>query len=131
MTFYWTPPSIGASLTSGYKLSCIPLLQGIPFPHPLQPPPNATSAILTGLFSGVDYNCSLVTITAEGTSLPNTLSFHSPETGNHHLNLQYPSLDISAQLLQVLQETSVQMWERGKFCSPGLLLPSFSTMESS
>ena len=73
LAFFWKPPTIAANLTTGYRLMCSPLLEGIPIPEGLMLGPAATTANVTGLYSGVTYNCSIVTLSHEGSSLPTTV----------------------------------------------------------
>ena len=84
LSFSWSQPSIAGNLTTGYNLTCVPLLTGIPLPQSLQLAPTATSATLAGLRSGVTYNCSIFTITDQGHSQPLTLSNSTSETGTAH-----------------------------------------------
>ena len=81
LSFSWSQPSIAGNLTTGYNLTCVPLLTGIPLPQSLQLAPTATSATVAGLRSGVTYNCSIFTITDQGHSQPLTLSNSTSETG--------------------------------------------------
>ena len=81
LSFSWSPPSIGAHLTTGYRLTCVPLLVGIPTPDVLILEAGTTSAIMTGLYSGVTYDCSIITISAEGSSQPQTLNLIIAELG--------------------------------------------------
>ena len=82
LSFSWSQPSIAGNLTTGYNLTCVPLLTGIPLPQSLQLPPTATSVAMAGLRSGVTYNCSIFTITDQGHSQTLTLSNSTSETGN-------------------------------------------------
>ena len=81
LSFSWSQPSIAGNLTTGYNLTCVPLLTGIPLPQSLKLAPTATSATVAGLRSGVTYNCSIFTITDQGHSQPLTLSNSTSETG--------------------------------------------------
>ena len=84
LSFHWSPPSIGANLTTAYKLTCVPLLAGIPvrqsLPLPLTLAPTATMATVTKLFPGVPYNCSITTHNKYGSSQPSALSLSTFET---------------------------------------------------
>ncbi|CAI8048273.1 Netrin receptor DCC [Geodia barretti] len=81
LTFSWRQPSIGAHLTTGYNLTCVPLLSGIPSPQSLPLlAPTRSSATLSGFFSGVRYNCSISTISQRGSSLPVSLTLYTNET---------------------------------------------------
>ena len=84
LTFSWSPPSIAAHLTTGYKLVCVPSLVGIPTPAALMLGPAATSADVTGLYSGVTYDCSISTSIDEGSSQPQTLRLTTLETGTNN-----------------------------------------------
>ena len=79
--FTWTPPRIGAELTTQYDLTCVPLLQGIPTPQDLSLSNTETSAEMSGLYSGVTYNCNISAVTAEGSSQPKSLTLTTPERG--------------------------------------------------
>ena len=81
LSFSWSQPSIAENLTTGYNLTCVPLLTGIPLSQSLKLAPTATSATVAGLRSGVTYNCSIFTITDQGHSQPLTLSNSTSETG--------------------------------------------------
>ena len=86
LTFSWRQPSIGAHLTTGYNLTCVPLLTGIPSPQSLPLlEPTRSSATLSGFFSGVRYNCSISTISQRGSSLPLSLTLSTNETGMYAL----------------------------------------------
>ena len=80
-SFSWSPPSTAAHLTTGYRLTCSPLLEGIPTPDPLIIAPTATTATVTGLLSGVTYSCDIITLTSQGASQPRTLTSSTVETG--------------------------------------------------
>ena len=79
--FTWGHPRIGTRLTTHYDLTCIPLLQGIPTPPALSLSDTETAVEMSGLYSGVTYNCSIYTVTAEGSSQPKHLIISSPEIG--------------------------------------------------
>ena len=81
LTFSWSPPSVTAQLTTGYMLTCVPLLEGISTPKSTVLGPRDTTAIVTGLDSGVTYNCSIVTVSREGSSQPRTLTPSTTESG--------------------------------------------------
>ena len=82
LSFHWSPPSIGANLTIAYKLTCVPLLAGIPVHQSLLLPlaPTATMATVTKLFPGVPYNCRITTHNKYGSSRPSALSLSTFET---------------------------------------------------
>ena len=79
--FTWRLLSIGVSITSGYNLTCLPQLTGIPAPQPLILSKTTTSANETGLYSGVSYNCSIITLTTEGPSVSRNTTLTTPEKG--------------------------------------------------
>ena len=81
LTFSWSPPSVAAQLTTGYMLTCMPLLKGISTPKSTMLGPRDTTATVTGLDSGVTYNCSIITISHEGSSQPRTLTPSTTESG--------------------------------------------------
>ena len=81
LAFSWRPPSIAANLTTGYRLTCSPLLEGIPTPEDLMLGPAVTTANMTGLYSGVTYNCSIVTHSNEGSSLPRSVALATISIG--------------------------------------------------
>ena len=81
LSFFWSPPITAAHLTTGYRLTCSPLLDGIPTPDPLLIAPTATTATVTGLLSGVTYICDIITLTSWGASQPRTLTSSTVETG--------------------------------------------------
>ena len=72
--FTWIPPRIGAKLTTHYDLTCVLLLQGIPSLRHLSLSNTETSAEMSGLYSGVTYNCNISAVTAEGSSQPKNLT---------------------------------------------------------
>ncbi|CAI8047694.1 hypothetical protein GBAR_LOCUS26395, partial [Geodia barretti] len=58
-------------------------MAGIPVPPPLQLPPKDTSANMSGLFSGVTFNCSIFVDTGRGLfseSQLRYLTLRTPET---------------------------------------------------
>ena len=81
LTFSWSPPSVAAYLNTGYSLTCTPLQEGIPTPVALMLEPAATTANMTGLYSGVTYSCDIITIGLLGSSEPNTLTLTIHEIG--------------------------------------------------
>ena len=86
----WMPPSIAAHLTTGYNLTCLPLLAGIPAPETLELLPTATTAAVTGLFHGVIYNCSITTVGGVGASEPQTVILTTAESSKHFHKLCCP-----------------------------------------
>ena len=83
LIFSWSPPSVAAQFTTGYRLTCTPLLEGISAPNSTVLGPRDTTAAVTGLNPGVTYNCSIVTISREGSSLPQTLTPSTTESGKN------------------------------------------------
>ena len=83
LVFSWSPPSVATQLTTGYRLTCTPLLEGIAVPNSTVLGPRDTTAAVTGLNPGVTYNCSIVTISHEGSSLPQTLTPSTTESGKN------------------------------------------------
>ena len=81
LSFSWSPSRTAAHLTTGYRLTCSPLLEGIPTPDPLMIAPTATTATVTGLLSGVTYSCDIITLTSQGDSQSRTLTSSTLETG--------------------------------------------------
>ena len=79
--FTWAPPRIGARLTTHYDLTCVPLFQRIPPPPVLSLANSETTVETSGLYSGITYNCSIFTVTAEGSSQPKHLIISTPEIG--------------------------------------------------
>lgn len=59
------------------------MLSGIPFPQPLSTSVEAdvTTQSLTDLYSGVPYNCSVVTLTSQGESEPRSVVYKTEEIG--------------------------------------------------
>ena len=74
--------TLNGNLT-GYRLSCQPLLPDIPTPQPLTPGPTAVMAMLSNLYPGVGYNCSIVARNGAGLSTPVNISDTTLETGIH------------------------------------------------
>ena len=85
LNFSWSPPSVAAHLTTGYTLTCTPLLERIPTPEALMLGQAATTANMTGLYSGVTYNCEIITIGLLGSSEPQTLVLTTPDIGINYL----------------------------------------------
>ena len=80
--FTWRLLSIGVSITSGFNLTCLPQLTGVPAPQPLILSKTTTSANVTGLYAGVSYICSIITLTTEGPSVPQNTTLTTPEKGS-------------------------------------------------
>ena len=124
VTFSWRAPTVAAALTSGYSLTCTPLLEGIPPPETLALQANVTVATVTGLHPGVTYKCSITTSGLAGPSQPVTMNHTTSEIGIHTLNLlfQHNSTNLSlSQPLQVPRSCLKLLLVRDKSTSPGLL----------
>jgi hypothetical protein len=78
ITFYWSPPSIGAHLTMNYHLKCDPLLIELPIRQALVSA-TSTSAVITDLHPGNIYNCSIFTVGPLGNSEPKSRNITTPE----------------------------------------------------
>ncbi|CAI8023704.1 Down syndrome cell adhesion molecule-like protein 1 homolog [Geodia barretti] len=78
ITFYWSPPSIGAHLTMNYHLKCDPLLIELPIRQALVSA-TSTSAVITDLHPGNIYNCSIFTVGPLGNSEPKSHNITTPE----------------------------------------------------
>ena len=72
LSFSWQEPANPNGVITGYRLSCQPLLSGIPTPEPLSAGPTARMAVLADLHPGVGYNCS---IGAWGSAGPSNLVY--------------------------------------------------------
>ena len=83
LSFSWQAPVTLNGVLTGYQLSCQPLLPDIPSPQPLPPRDTAVMAILSGLYPGVGYNCSLEARNGAGSSDPVYISNTTLETGMH------------------------------------------------
>ena len=80
LRFSWQAPlTLNGNLT-GYQLSCQPLRPGIPPSQMLTPGP-AVMTMLSGLYPGVGYNCSIVARNSAGPSDPVYSSGTTLETG--------------------------------------------------
>ena len=79
LSFSWQMPMTLNGVLTGYQLSCQPLLSGIPLPQIL----NTTAVIvmLSGIYPGVEYNCSLVAKNSAGPSDPVYINGSTLETG--------------------------------------------------
>ena len=82
LIFTWVPPITAVyNNITGYNLTCIPLLKNIPARDTLELGPNISTANVTGLYSGVAYNCSIVSLIASKSSEPYTLTSITMEIG--------------------------------------------------
>ena len=82
LIFTWVPPITAVyNNITGYNLTCIPLLKNIPARDTLELGPNISTANVTGLYSGVAYNCSIVSLIASKSSEPYTLTSITLEMG--------------------------------------------------
>ena len=78
-SFSWQTPVTLNGVLTGYQLSCQPLLSGIPLPQTLNTA--AVMAMLSSLYPGVGYNCSIVARNSAGPSGPVYSSGTTLETG--------------------------------------------------
>ena len=69
-SFSWQSPLTLNGVLVGYQLSCQPLLPGIPPSQTLTPAPTAVMVMLSGLYPGVGYNCSIAATNPAGSSDP-------------------------------------------------------------
>ena len=76
----WEPSSIVADFTTGYIISCITLMKGIPQPEVQTLPPNETLTAVSAHY-GVSYTCEIFAVTAQGTSSGRSVNITIPETG--------------------------------------------------
>ena len=98
----WRPPQLGNNLTTAFTLTCTPLLAGIPQPRPLSTASGEELSLsLAGLYPGVAYNCSVVTVTSEGQSEPESIVQTTDEIGGRYLGMTLPNIH-SVFHLQVL-----------------------------
>ena len=82
LIFTWVPPITAVcNNITGYNLTCIPLLKNIPTRDTLELGPNINTANVTGLYSGVAYNCSIVSLIPSKSSEPYTLTSITLEMG--------------------------------------------------
>ena len=109
LTLSWHQPSIAAHLTTGYNLICVPLLAGIPVPQSLWLSPTTTSTTVTGLKPGVSYNCTIFTITDQGSSSPLTFSLKTSETSKGGISWCTITLNLLLMTLHVLYLASVYL----------------------
>ena len=79
LSFSWQAPLILNGVLTGYQLSCQPLLPGIPPPQTLNTA--AVMDMLSNLYPGVGYNCSIVARNSAGPSDPVYISGTTLETG--------------------------------------------------
>ena len=59
LSFSWLEPAESNGPIMSYRLSCQPLLSGIPTPEPLNPGSTVRMTVLANLNPGVRYNCSI------------------------------------------------------------------------
>ena len=93
LSFSWqVPMTLNGALTE-YQLSCQPLRPDIPPSQMLTPGPTAVMAVLSGLYPGVEYNCSIVARNGAGPSDPVYNSGTTPETGMYmYIHVPYSVL---------------------------------------
>ena len=93
LSFSWQTPITLNGVLTGYQLSCLPLLSGIPSPQPLTPGPTAVVDTVSGLYPGVGYNCSLVATNPAGPSDPVYSNGTTQETGMYmYIHVPYSVL---------------------------------------
>ena len=81
LSFSWqVPRTLNGNLT-GYQLFCQPLRPGIPPSQMLTPGPTAVMTMLSGLYPGVGYNCSIVARNSAGPSDPAYTNGTTLQTG--------------------------------------------------
>jgi len=68
LSFSWQEPANPNGAILGYRLTCQPLLLGIPTPDPLSPEPTVQMIVLADLHPGVRYNCSIGALNSAGQS---------------------------------------------------------------
>ena len=82
ISFSWQAPAFLNGILVGYQLTCQPELPvGIPSPPILTPGPTMNANILSNLFPGVRYNCSIVARNSAGPSDPIYAVGTTTETG--------------------------------------------------
>ena len=81
LNFSWQVPMTLNGALTGYQLFCQPLRPGIPPSQTLTPGPTAVMTMLSGLYPGVEYNCSIVARNGAGPSDPVYISGTTQETG--------------------------------------------------
>ena len=80
LIFSWSAPNTTAQPTTGYRLTCVPLLEGVFISQSLIVDSTATTANMTRLYSGVAYNCS---IHVEGSTQIATVISTTAESGSY------------------------------------------------
>ena len=79
--FSWTAPSETDGVPTGYTLSCVPSLEGIPTLI-ITIQSDQTTATINNLENGVTYSCTVTATNSGGSSPPsNTLSVTAAESG--------------------------------------------------
>ena len=81
LSFSWQTPVTPNGVLIGYQLFCQPLLSSISLPQVLNPGPTAVMVMLSGLYPGVGYNCSIVARNSAGPSGPVYINGSTLETG--------------------------------------------------
>ena len=83
LSFSWQEPVTPNGVLTGYQLSCQPLLLGIPLPQSLNTTVVMTvvMVMLSNLYPGVGYNCSIVARNSAGPSDPVYINGTTLETG--------------------------------------------------
>ena len=90
LSLSWHEPATPNGAIVGYRLSCQPLLLGIPTPQPLIPGSTARMAVLTDLYPGVRYNCSMGASNLAGLSDLVYADGTTTEIGRDIYTLLYP-----------------------------------------
>ena len=102
ISFSWQAPAVTNGILTGYQLTCQPELPtGIPSPPTLRTGSTVNTAMLSNLFSGVRYNCSIVARNSEGPSDPVYAVGTTTETGIYSNNAVW--CKIWWKCLQILQ----------------------------
>ena len=83
-TCNWMAPTVTNGVLTGYELTCVPQLGGIPPPLAATPP--TTSATISNLRNGVNYSCTVRARNEGGLSLDSmATSFYTTEIGTRVL----------------------------------------------
>ena len=104
----------------GYQLSCQPLLSGIPLPYILTTGPTAVMVMLSNLYPGVGYNCSIVARNGAGPSDPVYISGTTLETGISVYVVCIPNLVLLCYYINKKRATlKMQGWHAETVCKQG------------
>ena len=78
----WMAPTVTNGVLTGYELTCVPGVEGIP--HPPSGTSSTTSAIVSSLRNGVNYTCTVRARNEDGLSLASApTSFYTTESGTY------------------------------------------------